>query len=103
MDRRFEKAVTVQVLSPYVIDVTFNDGRRRQVDVEPLFWGEAFAPLRDFDLFQQVAVDPGGGSVFWPTGADLAPEFLAYGEETPYGRVEVDWPVVLAAAGRDQR
>ena len=91
-DRRFEKAAMVRVLKPYVIEVTFTDGFRRRVDIEPLFWGEVFAPLRDPELFAQAAVDPVGGSVYWPTGADLAPEFLYYGEDTPYGRIELKAP-----------
>jgi hypothetical protein len=92
MDRRFEKAAEVRVVTPYVIEVTFTDGTRRQVDIEPLFWGEVFAPLRDPALFAQAAVDPVGGSVYWPTGADLAPEFLYYGHDTPYGRIEIEAP-----------
>ena len=73
MERRFERAVQVRVVRPYVIEVTFDDGFRREVDIEPLFWGEVFAPLRDPELFGQVAVEPSWGSVYWPTGADLAP------------------------------
>jgi hypothetical protein len=103
MDRRFEKAVSVRVVRPYVIDVTFDDGHRREVDIEPLFWGEVFAPLRDVALFGQAAVDPVGGSVFWPTGADLAPEFLYYGEETPYGPVQVARPEPVAPGSSDAR
>lgn len=101
MDRRFEKAVSVRVVRPYVIDVTFDDGHQREVDIEPLLSGEAFAPLRDYELFRQAAVDHGGGSVFWPTGADLAPEFLYYGEDTPYGRIEIGRPEDVAASATD--
>lgn len=103
MDRRFEKAVSVRVVGPYVIDVRFDDGHRREVDIEPLFWGEVFAPLRDVALFRQAAVDPEGGSVYWPTGADLAPEFLYYGEETPYGRVQIAKPGEVAPAVPEPR
>ena len=79
----FEEAVSVRVVKPYVIEVVFADGFTRQIDIEPMFWGEVFAPLLDPNLFAQVAVDPTFGSVYWPTGADLAPEFLYYGEEGP--------------------
>ena len=92
MDRFFEKAVAVEVLRPYVLEVAFNDGTRRQVDLESELWGPVFEPLRDPAMFAQAAVDPEGGSVFWPTGADLAPEFLYYGEQTPYGPVEAATP-----------
>ena len=102
MDRRFERAVAVRVLKPYVIEVSFDDGFRREVDMEPLFWGEVFRPLRYPALFAQAAVDPDWGSVYWPTGADLAPEFLYYGEETPYGRIEREWPAETAATVHEQ-
>ncbi len=100
MERRFERAVAVRVVKPYVLEVTFDDGFRREVDIEPLFWGEVFRPLRDPVLFAQAAVDPDWGSVYWPTGADLAPEFLYYGEDTPYGRIETEMPPEVAPATR---
>jgi hypothetical protein len=85
--------VAVGVPRPYLLDVTFDDGTRRQVDLEPELWGEVFAPLRDPVLFCQVEVDPEIGTVVWPNGADLAPEFLYYGEDGPP-------PGYLAADGR---
>ncbi len=87
-----EKAVGVKVLRPYIIEVTFNDGVRKEVDLESELWGEVFEPLRDPNLFAQAKVNTLGGSVFWPTGADLAPEFLYYGRDTPYGRCRVRKP-----------
>ncbi|MGH2561132.1 MAG: DUF2442 domain-containing protein [Thermomicrobiales bacterium] len=95
-----ERAVSVRVVRSYVIEVTFADGFVREVDIEPMFWGEVFKPLRDPELFAQAAVDPSWGSVFWPTGADLAPEFLYHGEETPYGRANVA-PLPHVASGVD--
>lgn len=98
-----ERAVAVRVVRPYVIEVTFGDGFVREVDIEPLFWGEVFKPLRDPDLFAQVAVDPSWGSVYWPTGADLAPEFLYYGEETPYGRINISPPQHVSSGVDESR
>ena len=66
----------VEVLRPYVLAVTFDDGTRREVDVEPLLFGEMFEPLRDYECFEQATVDPVLGTVVWPNGADLSPEFL---------------------------
>ena len=97
-EQSVEEATSVEVIRPYVIAVTFNDGTRREVDIEPLLWGEVFAPLRDPALFAQAAVDPLFGSVCWPTGADLAPEFLYYGEQSPYGRLVLERPAEVAAA-----
>ena len=78
-----ERAIGVRVIPPYIIEVTFDGGTRRLIDMEPDLWGEVFEPLRDPALFAQAAVDPTFGSVYWPTGADLAPEFLYYGDEGP--------------------
>lgn len=71
--------VAVLVGDRYILDVTFADGTRRRVDVEPLLFGEVFEPLRDPARFAEVSVDPVLGTVVWPNGADLAPEFLYAG------------------------
>lgn len=76
-----KKAIAVRVHAPYVLDVTFNDGSTRTIDMASELDGPVFAPLRDPALFAQAALDPACGSVFWPTGADLAPEFLVYGAD----------------------
>jgi len=68
--------VAVVVHPPYTIDVTFDDGVVRRIDLEPELDGEVFEPLRDPQLFAQVVVDREAGTVVWPNGADLAPEFL---------------------------
>ena len=79
-----ETVVAVPVLRPYVIEVTFQSGTVRQVDLEPILWGSVFEPLRDPALFAQATVDPEIETVVWPNGADVSPEFLYYGDENPY-------------------
>ena len=90
VSRRWEKTVSVRVLRPYAIEVTFADGTRREIDLESELWGPVFEPLRGCALFRQAAVDPLGGSVCWPTGADLSPEFLYLGEEAADGPAVID-------------
>ena len=68
--------IGVRVLRPYVIEVTFSDGVRGAVDVAPELHGPVFEPLRDPTYFEQVRVDAEVGTVVWPNGADLSPEFL---------------------------
>lgn len=78
-----KKAIAVRVRAPYVLVITFNDGSTRTLDMAGELDGPVFAPLRDPALFAQAKLDPTCGSVYWPTGADLAPEFLDCGAAGP--------------------
>ena len=66
----------VTYLGDYKLRLTFNDGVIKDVDLADELEGEVFEPLRDVRLFRQVKVNPDIGTVEWPSGADLAPEFL---------------------------
>ncbi|MFQ6058961.1 MAG: DUF2442 domain-containing protein [Anaerolineae bacterium] len=65
-----------EVCGPHSLSVVFNDGTRKRVNVFPLLEGPIFEPLRDPAYFARVTVDPVGGTVVWPNGADFAPEAL---------------------------
>jgi hypothetical protein len=69
----------VEVLHDYVVRLEFADGAVRVVDLGPELAGPVFEPLRDPELFRQVIVDDEVGTIVWPNGADLAPEFLRWG------------------------
>ncbi|CAA9523701.1 MAG: hypothetical protein AVDCRST_MAG73-340 [uncultured Thermomicrobiales bacterium] len=79
-----ERVVEVHVPRPFVLDLPFTDGTRGEVELESELWGEVFEPLRDPAYFALVTVDEEIGTVVWPSSADLAPEFLYYGDENPY-------------------
>ena len=64
------------VRGAYRLEVRFNDGVRKTVDLAPLLTGPVFEPLRDPKYFARVVVDAQAGTVVWPNGADLAPEAL---------------------------
>ncbi|MGQ0777667.1 MAG: DUF2442 domain-containing protein [Pseudonocardiales bacterium] len=67
----------VRVLSRYILELTFDTGEVKVLDVEPLLNGPIFAELRrDYALFRQVRVDDEAGTVVWPNGADLSPRTL---------------------------
>jgi hypothetical protein len=68
--------VGVKVVAKYVLELRFEDGTLRVVDLEPELWGPAFEALRDPTYFARVTVDRESGNVTWPNGADLSPEFL---------------------------
>jgi hypothetical protein len=67
----------VRVLARYIVELAFEDGAVKVIDLEPHLWGEMFEPLTaDYDLFRQVDVDEVGGTICWPNGADLSPRLL---------------------------
>jgi hypothetical protein len=69
-------ATRVKVSRPYLLGITFEDGERRQIDMEEHLHGEMLEPLKDFTLFAQAKIDKTWHTVVWPNGADLAPEFI---------------------------
>jgi|RifCSP13_3_1023840.scaffolds.fasta_scaffold108574_2 hypothetical protein len=70
------RVVKAAVSGAHSLDLTFNDGTRKQVDLLPLLEGPVFEPIRDPVFFARVVLDPVAGTVVWPNGADIAPEAL---------------------------
>lgn len=70
----FIHVTKVEYRGDYCLYLQFNNGAAGTVDLEPELYGEAFAPLRDLALFQQVQLT--SRTIEWPNGADFAPEFL---------------------------
>ena len=75
----------VEVVGPHSLDLTFDNGIRKRVNLLHELYGEVFQPLRDPAYFAQAYLDPDSRTVTWPNGADLAPDFLFQmePEETP--------------------
>ncbi len=72
----FLHVISVFYLEDYRLRLEFNDGVLKDVDLTNELYGEVFEPLKDVELFGQVAVNPDIGTIAWPNGADFAPEFL---------------------------
>lgn len=69
--------VGVRVLARYILELTFETGEVKVLDVEPLLEGPIFEPpIRDYGLFKQVRVDDEAGTIVWPNGADISPRTL---------------------------
>ena len=60
----------------YRVWLRFADGLSGEIDLGPELWGTVFEPLKDEVEFAKVFVHPDWGTIAWPSGADLAPEFL---------------------------
>ncbi len=75
----------------YRLRVAFDDGTVRIVDMANELDGPVFEPLRDEKFFRRVKVNRETGTIEWPNGADVAPEFLyeigTLSEETPTRKV----------------
>jgi len=69
------RVINVEVLQDCRLYVGFEDGVKGKVDLLDCLFGSMFEPLKDPKLFAQVDID-GYGAVFWPNGADLAPDAL---------------------------
>lgn len=63
----------------YVRDFTiwakFADGTEGEVDLARELWGTVFEPLKNVDYFRNFSLAE-YGTICWPDGADIAPEFL---------------------------
>ncbi len=77
---------------PFTLRLQFDDGATKSINFEPILYGNLYGPLRDPDVFRQVALDPDFETLVWPNGADFDPASLRYWED--------ELPGFLAAAER---
>jgi len=70
------KLESVEYVTRYTIRVRFSDGLEGDVNLEDELWGEVFEPLKNLAVFRDLHLDTEFNTVRWPSGADLAPEFL---------------------------
>src|SRR5437764_1081831 len=66
--------VEAKYVSGYKIDLTFDDGTEKIVDISQWFKGPVFQPLRKKAYFKRFFLE--GATVTWPNGADISPEAL---------------------------
>jgi hypothetical protein len=70
------KVIEAEYVHDYVIHLRFADGTEGDVDLSQELYGEMFEPLKNRETFARVAVHPEFHTLYWPNGADIAPEFL---------------------------
>ncbi len=68
------KVKDVDYVKDYILLLTFSDGIRKFVDLQPYLTGEVFGELLDLNKFIQYGLTH--NTIEWANGADLAPEFL---------------------------
>ena len=76
MNHPFYKILTVKVIGPYILELTFDDGLKKSINFKPVLFGEIYSPLRDLSLFNNVKVDQEVYTIVWPNGADFEPSIL---------------------------
>jgi hypothetical protein len=67
---------SAEYVAGHAIRLRFADGTEGVVDLKDELWGEVFEPLQDPETFRNFKLDAELNTVTWPSGADLAPEFL---------------------------
>lgn len=65
-----------KVIPPYSLELIFNDGLSRTINLEQILEGGLYGSLKDPALFSKVAIDPEIGTIVWENGADFDPAIL---------------------------
>ncbi len=65
-----------EIIGPYRLVVSFDDGTQQRIDFRPVLHGALFGPLQDVATFNRVAMEPETGTLVWPNGADFDPMTL---------------------------
>ena len=75
----FIQVKNVEYLGNYKLKVVFNDGKEGIIDLSDIFSkGKVFKQLKDKKEFSKVKLDKELGTIVWPNGVDLAPEYLYF-------------------------
>ena len=76
MDFKFYRVNAFEIIGPYKLHVSFDDGTSQRIDFTPVLSGRMFEPLLDLQLFERVRIDPEVHTLVWPNGADFNPSML---------------------------
>ena len=76
----YPAVIKVSAVADYVLNIEFDNGEIRCLDMKPYLEFGVFSRLKNPDSFNQVRVS--FDTVEWETGIDLAPEFV-YNKSMP--------------------
>jgi hypothetical protein len=68
--------IEARALGGHTVWLRFRDGAEGEVDLSNVLNGPIFEPLRDELRFRELSVNAELGTIVWPNGADVAPEYL---------------------------
>lgn len=63
-------------LERYKLEIFFDNGEMKIVNLENHIDGEIFEPLKDVRFFRNLKIDRDTDTICWNNGADFSPEFL---------------------------
>jgi len=69
------RVTELRALEGYTLELHFDDGSVKIVDLRPFIGKGISAPLLDHNYFARVEIDSAGG-IGWPNGYDFCPNFL---------------------------
>ena len=70
-----DRVISVKPLQNYLLEIEFEDGFRKVVDITPFLGDGISAALKEEAYFRRVTLEDGGG-IAWPNGYDFCPNFL---------------------------
>ena len=70
-----ERVVSVEPLENYTLEIEFDDGLRKVIDIHPFIGKGISTRLKDEVYFCSVKLEEGGG-IAWPNRYDFCPNFL---------------------------
>jgi hypothetical protein len=70
----FLEVSSAKYLGDYKINLVFNNGESKTVDLFDQLVGKVFEPLKDKAYFQSFVIKY--NTIEWSNGADFAPEYL---------------------------
>ena len=70
----FLEVTRAKYLGGYKLDILFNNGESKEVDLSDKLNGVIFEPLKDINFFRDFSIK--FNTVEWSNGADFAPEYL---------------------------
>jgi hypothetical protein len=70
------EVIDARIIKGYTVEITFDDFKKKVVDLRKFLGKGIFAELLDIKKFRQMRVDAELGTICWPNGADIAPDRL---------------------------
>lgn len=66
----------VKYIESYKLAITFEDDKKKMVDLSEHIGNGIFKKLRDISYFKTVKFDEDLDTIVWDNGADISPDFL---------------------------